>query len=305
MAREPYDRDYDEMPQQREQRQQTRRRAPQRQNIMLLGSMAIAALLLVSVIIMAFGNLFGGGKDPVTSGSPPVPGSGVSGTDGSSVVTPPADTGVDPAAWNLKLVNDANPVGAEFQPPELVTIVRYVSGGAAEYWFDSRIVDTLKQMINDCNAQAGHDLQIVAGYRSYNKQNELYSRFYNNYKALGYSDGDAAAAARQHALPAGVTEHQTGLAVDFVTGDANEAGAGFAQTSEYAWLVENCTKYGFILRYTAEKESVTGVAAEPFHFRYVGVAEAEYIKTNNLCLEEYVAAAQQPVSVAEGDNAAA
>jgi D-alanyl-D-alanine carboxypeptidase len=253
--------------------------------------MVIAALLLVSVVIMAFAGLFGGGKDPVTSSSPPVSASGASGAAGSSVVAPPPDTGVDPAAWNLKLVNDANPVGADFQPPEMSQIVQYVSGGAIEYWFDSRIVDTLNQMLNDCNAQVGHSLRIIAGYRSYNRQNELYTYYYNNYKTLGYSDGDAAAAARQHALPAGVTEHQTGLAVDFVTGDFNEASAGFAQTGEYTWLVENCMRYGFILRYTAEKESVTGVAAEPFHFRYVGVAEAEYIKTNNLCLEEYVAAA--------------
>ena len=57
---------------------------------------------------------------------------------------------------------------------------------------------------------------------------------------------------------------------------------------EQTWLAENCRTYGFVLRYEEGKESVTGVIADLFHFRYVGVPHATYMKANNLCLEEYV-----------------
>jgi len=57
---------------------------------------------------------------------------------------------------------------------------------------------------------------------------------------------------------------------------------------EQAWLAENCQKYGFVLRYEEGKEDVTGVIADLFHFRYVGIPHSTYMKANNLCLEEYV-----------------
>ncbi|MBQ0125952.1 MAG: D-alanyl-D-alanine carboxypeptidase family protein [Clostridiales bacterium] len=58
--------------------------------------------------------------------------------------------------------------------------------------------------------------------------------------------------------------------------------------SEQAWLRENCTKYGFVLRYDEGKEDKTGVDFTPYHFRYVGITHAKYMKDNNLSLEEYV-----------------
>ena len=45
--------------------------------------------------------------------------------------------------------------------------------------------------------------------------------------------------------------------------------------------------YGFILRYTKEKEAITGISEEPWHFRYVGVPHARIITDRGLCLEEY------------------
>ena len=62
----------------------------------------------------------------------------------------------------------------------------------------------------------------------------------------------------------------------------------FATQKEYAWLVENAHKYGFILRYEAEKKPITGIVPEPWHWRYVGVEYAEKIKNSGLCLEEYL-----------------
>jgi D-alanyl-D-alanine carboxypeptidase len=56
----------------------------------------------------------------------------------------------------------------------------------------------------------------------------------------------------------------------------------------YNWLFENCHKYGFVVRYPADKVDITGVDDYTDYFRYVGVAHATYMTENNLCLEEYI-----------------
>ena len=61
-----------------------------------------------------------------------------------------------------------------------------------------------------------------------------------------------------------------------------------ANTAMFQYMVQHCHEFGFILRYPADKEDVTGVMYEPWHFRYVGVEAAAYIMENGLCLEEFV-----------------
>ena len=64
--------------------------------------------------------------------------------------------------------------------------------------------------------------------------------------------------------------------------------AGFADTDAGMWLKENAADYGFILRYPQNKEAITEIEFEPWHYRYVGEAAAHEIMDRNLCLEEYV-----------------
>ncbi|MDE5835322.1 MAG: M15 family metallopeptidase [Ruminococcus sp.] len=83
---------------------------------------------------------------------------------------------------------------------------------------------------------------------------------------------------------AGYSEHESGLAFDFTTfPDYDYQGQG-----EYSWFTENCYKYGFIMRYPENKEQLTKIQYEPWHFRYVGLPHAYYMTKNNLCLEEYI-----------------
>lgn len=63
---------------------------------------------------------------------------------------------------------------------------------------------------------------------------------------------------------------------------------------EYAWLQENCAKFGFMLRYPQDKESITGYRYEPWHYRYVGQAIAQTCMDQGLTYEEYLAAQVQP-----------
>lgn len=82
----------------------------------------------------------------------------------------------------------------------------------------------------------------------------------------------------------GYSEHETGYAFDF----SEIVNYDYQGTEDFAWINENCYKYGFIVRYTEEKKDITKIAAEPWHFRYVGIPHAWYITKNDLCLEEYI-----------------
>ena len=84
-------------------------------------------------------------------------------------------------------------------------------------------------------------------------------------------------------------EHSTGYAMDLNTyNDENGSYPRFEANGKYAWIGENCWKYGFVQRYAEGKEAKTGVNALTNHFRYVGQIHAEVMTKNGLCLEEYL-----------------
>ena len=90
-------------------------------------------------------------------------------------------------------------------------------------------------------------------------------------------------AATEVARP-GTSEHNLGLAVDF-----NSVEQSFESTEAFRWLKKNCTKYGFILRYSEAKLDVTGVIYEPWHYRYVGEELAKILYNNGdwITMEAY------------------
>jgi|GEM_PF-1990373 D-alanyl-D-alanine carboxypeptidase len=120
---------------------------------------------------------------------------------------------------------------------------------------------------------AGLTIYISSGFRSYSSQASIYKR---NVAAYGQSKTDTFSA------KPGNSEHQTGLAFDLNT--VNDA---FATTKECLWIEQNCYKYGFIVRYAKEKQSITGYQYEPWHIRYLGEALATKVFQSGLCLEEY------------------
>jgi LAS superfamily LD-carboxypeptidase LdcB len=89
----------------------------------------------------------------------------------------------------------------------------------------------------------------------------------------------------------GTSDHQTGLVVDIVQTSLPSKYLHliqeFGDTDAGKWLAENCTKFGFILRFPEDKEDITGIVYEPWHFRFVGRYHAEKMKELNMCLEEY------------------
>ena len=123
-------------------------------------------------------------------------------------------------------------------------------------------------------AAEGLFIYAVSGYRSYEFQAQLYAN---------YAARDGQAAADRYSARAGHSEHQSGLAID-----VNGTVYSFADTAEGQWIAAHCHEYGFILRYPADKEDVTGYLYEPWHIRYLGVEQARAVWESGLTLEEYL-----------------
>lgn len=123
---------------------------------------------------------------------------------------------------------------------------------------------------------SGVPIYAIVGYRSYDEQNTAYSNAVTWY---GESAADSAAAR------AGASEHQTGLCVNITC--VGEDGAAFEATSAYQWVTENCTDFGFILRYPQGTETITGFSSEPDHYRYVGREIAAEVKESGLTYDEF------------------
>lgn len=178
--------------------------------------------------------------------------------------------------WMLALINVNHPIGKGYTP----TLSPVIEGSTVTA--DSRVSDAYKKMYEDAKKQ---DIVLApyAGYLSYYRQQENYNNLVNNFKEQGMSDEEAKQAASSRIDEPGASESGAGLSVDII-GTSSD----FDKTKEYKWLTANAYKYGFVLRYPEEKFAITGVRARPWHWRYVGADAATEMKTQNLCLEEYL-----------------
>lgn len=178
--------------------------------------------------------------------------------------------------WNLTLVNSTHAVPEDWVVPEFTEL----RNGQR---VDSRIYPELQAMFDAARA-AGRTPLVISSYRTYDDQKNMLVKKYRAFKEKGYSHEDAQAEALKWAAYPGYSEHQLGLAIDVGTSNSEKC----SKDRVWSWLKKHCAEYGFIWRYSEEKSAITGIANEPWHFRYVGVEAATYIMENNLCLEEYM-----------------
>lgn len=132
----------------------------------------------------------------------------------------------------------------------------------------------VRKLIQDMRSLGYRISNSYSGYRSYSYQNQLYWNYVNMY---GQAQADTFSARP------GYSEHQTGLAFDLI----HSNGSLVETDPEVNWIAENAHKYGFIVRYQAGKENITGYQAEPWHLRYVGDIAYD-IYRSGLTLEEYL-----------------
>lgn len=126
--------------------------------------------------------------------------------------------------------------------------------------------------------ERGYYINIRNGFRTFNDSNNIYNSYVKE-KGLNY--------AKKYVAKPGTSEHNTGLAFDFIiTNNKNSLKTNY-ESDEYFYLENIAYLYGFIIRYPKDKEEITGYNYEPWHLRYVGQELAKYLKKNNLTLEEY------------------
>lgn len=152
---------------------------------------------------------------------------------------------------------------------------------------DKRITESLKQMLSDARKE-GLSPIICSSYRTNAKQQKLYNNKVTQYKKWGYSSEEAKELASYWVAIPGTGEHETGLAVDIVSKNYQILDEKQEETAEQKWLIENSYKYGFVLRYPTNKKDITMINYEPWHYRYVGIDNATYMKEHDMCLEEYI-----------------
>ncbi len=180
----------------------------------------------------------------------------------------------DTGEWYLTLVNKWNPM------PENTDIetVELTNGECV----DKRIYPYLQEMFDDARAEGIYPI-VRSGFRTRQEQEEIYDDRIKEYQGQGMSEKEAMEEVQLWVAVPGTSEHELGLAVDINADKIHSEGA-----EVYTWLSENAYLYGFINRYPSDKTAVTGVANEPWHYRYVGVEAAAQIHEQGICLEEYL-----------------
>ncbi len=180
--------------------------------------------------------------------------------------------------WRLILVNKQHPI-----PDDYKFTLGDIGGGMK---CDERVVGPLRDMLSAAKDD-GVSLIVCSPYRDMDRQTMLFTNKVKRYMKTGMSYMDAYTLASQAVTVPGSSEHQIGLAVDFITDGYTLLDEGFSETAAGKWLAENSYRFGFILRYPAGKEEITSIEYEPWHFRYVGEEAATFITHNRLCLEEF------------------
>lgn len=173
---------------------------------------------------------------------------------------------------DLLLVNADYKIRPQGTQPDITELARKpeLLGRAAlldhKLELSRRVALKFAAMIDEAAEDGVTHFMISSGYRSEAEQSKLYAE----------KGGD-------YALPPGYSEHHLGLALDVGSTEGM-----MAKADEGKWLEKNAARYGFVLRYPADKTEVTGISFEPWHFRYVGLPHSMIMERNHLVLEEYL-----------------
>ena len=177
--------------------------------------------------------------------------------------------------WRLTLANYENILPEDFKVE--------VADIDETRQFDARAIEDLKQMINDMRKDGITNIWIQSAYRSVARQKELYDNSVKKYLKQGKTQEEAEKLTDEYINKPGSSDHNLALAVDF-----NYVDNKFEDLDGFKWLKENAENYGFILRYPKDKEDITKISYESWHWRYVGQEHAKKMNELKMCLEEYI-----------------
>ena len=191
-----------------------------------------------------------------------------------NIVTEPVDS------YRI-LVNRQWELPATYVPADLVipNVPSVFSGDIEARYLRAEAAEALEALYDAALEETGKTLYLRSGYRSYETQRVLFN---SRARERGVHRANLSTA------QPGQSEHQTGLAVDITSDTVNrQLSQRFADTSEGKWIEAQASQFGFIIRYPAGKEAITGYIYEPWHLRYVGIPLATRLSESGLTMEEF------------------
>jgi D-alanyl-D-alanine carboxypeptidase len=181
--------------------------------------------------------------------------------------------------WRRTLLDTIERVGRHYVPPHLVSTSRaHIAGGAK---VRALMIDDLRAMAAAAR-RAGKGIAVRSAYRSWAEQKAVFASWV---RRSGYRKALLGSARPGH------SEHQLGLAVDFRSASSLAAPWDYpdwAATPPGAWMKRHAWQYGFIMSYPHGKTSLTCYMYEPWHYRYVGRAEAAAVHDSGFVLRQYL-----------------
>jgi zinc D-Ala-D-Ala carboxypeptidase len=185
----------------------------------------------------------------------------------------------DPATeWATVLIDTARMLPASFGPPDLHNIADAgfpLTDGVA---VRQLVLEDLSAL-REAAAANGTPLSVIAGYRSFQRQAELYERRVDE---LGDSEAGSRVARPGH------SEHQLGTTIDVTTEGETDVDQSWGATPNGQWLATHAHEYGFLLSFPLDASERTCYDYEPWHLRYVGRELAAKVIQSGLSLREYL-----------------
>jgi D-alanyl-D-alanine carboxypeptidase len=178
--------------------------------------------------------------------------------------------------WRTVILDTSFRLSKSYSPPGLVSTTR---AGFTEGLLVRKVVIKDLGALREAAEAAGNPVGMIAAYRSYQQQAELFAER----KAKLGED-----AALRKTARAGHSEHQLGTTVDFKTAGEKDVDQKWSSTPAGAWTKANAWRFGFVLSYPRGKNEVTCYGYEPWHFRYVGRTLAAKVHESGLTLREFL-----------------
>ena len=227
----------------------------------------IAIIAGVCLCLLAYLSFLGSTESPAPSAQLPAQ---AQAAELPELPAQPHAMDVDSPDSTLVVVNKQRPLPVEYVPQDLVD--------ADGVPLRLEAAEAYLQMVAEA-AAAGVPISAVSGFRTGTEQDQLYVSYTENF---GPETADSISARP------GYSEHQTGLAVDIANPDGSCAlEACFGESLAGSWAAANAHKYGFVVRYPAGAETVTGFAYEPWHLRFVGTELAAKLHGSGQTLEQF------------------
>lgn len=245
------------------------------------------AVLIAFVVKSAFGGKKGGSSG-ASQGSSTVNESvsDVQSEDPTPSYPATGPNGLDANFSQLLLVNAQNPLPENYDYEGNLTEMptKYINGMLKQ--IDKDVWPYMQAMIDAQRAAETNPknwLYVRSPYRSYSTQKMLFGKETEKWLKTGLSSEEAETKAATVVTRPGTSEHNTGFSADF-----NIAEDSFESTAMFTWMQEHAADYGFVLRFPKDKQEITGITYESWHYRFVGINNAKEMNRLNMCLEEYV-----------------